>query len=514
MTLDGNTHFIKLNQAYNNGFIDEVTGERLVIFNDTDIVLKFGLYNSNSIIDFTGIISLTVEIAAASDAATPIITKVDSSLSTSTTDDQFSSLLASHSTITLTSTNMAKATVPYGTYYVNVYLTKSGGEVITMGAGPILVADKDTGVTDSSQLATIISTGDGDVVGPASSTDNVVVRFNGTSGKSIQTSGVTIDDSGNITTSGTVDGRDLSVDGAKLDSIESGATGDLSAGEVKTLYESNADTNAFTDSEQIKLSGIETGADVTDTANVTSSLPLTTKGDVLVHNGSSLVRVGAGANGQVLSANSAEAAGVKWVDAAGGGGGGGLIKILTTTISSSVSSVEFSLDTSTYKDFKIIIRSLQTSNTKDLDNVSGAIIIAFSEDGGSSYLTDSVYGITQQIGYNNGAAWRATYGNGFDGSGWNFAPIIGQLHNLGSTNYYTIAGKTGNAEITLFDPASTASKQIHSHASFSGDHAADIFYQHSAAHVSTTSAYNHVKISCFATYTLDAGSITLYGIEA
>ena len=38
----------------------------------------------------------------------------------------------------------------------------------------------------------------GDVVGPASSTDNAVVRFDGTTGKLVQNSGVTIDDSGNM----------------------------------------------------------------------------------------------------------------------------------------------------------------------------------------------------------------------------------------------------------------------------------------------------------------------------
>ena len=42
--------------------------------------------------------------------------------------------------------------------------------------------------------------------------------------------------------------------------------------ELKTAYESNADTNAFTDLEKTKLSGIETGADVTDLANVSTAL--------------------------------------------------------------------------------------------------------------------------------------------------------------------------------------------------------------------------------------------------
>ena len=44
----------------------------------------------------------------------------------------------------------------------------------------------------------------------ASSTDNAIVRFDGTTGQLIQDSLVTIDDSGNIATSGTVDGVDVS----------------------------------------------------------------------------------------------------------------------------------------------------------------------------------------------------------------------------------------------------------------------------------------------------------------
>ncbi len=60
-------------------------------------------------------------------------------------------------------------------------------------------------------------------------------------------------------------------DETKLDGIEANATADQTAGEIKTAYESNANTNAFTDAEQTKLAGIETGADVTDTANVTAA---------------------------------------------------------------------------------------------------------------------------------------------------------------------------------------------------------------------------------------------------
>ena len=57
-------------------------------------------------------------------------------------------------------------------------------------------------------------------------------------------------------------------DKTKLDGIEAGATADQTAGEIKTAYESNANTNAYTDAEQTKLAGIEATADVTDAGNV------------------------------------------------------------------------------------------------------------------------------------------------------------------------------------------------------------------------------------------------------
>lgn len=73
----------------------------------------------------------------------------------------------------------------------------------------------------------------------------------------------------NLETSTTsANGLMSSADKTKLDGIETGATADQTAAEIKTAYESNNDTNAFTDAEQTKLSGIEASADVTDATNV------------------------------------------------------------------------------------------------------------------------------------------------------------------------------------------------------------------------------------------------------
>jgi len=64
---------------------------------------------------------------------------------------------------------------------------------ITAGSG-----DNDKIVTKGYVDDQIISAGSGDVLGPASSTDNAIARFSGTTGKVIQESGVTIDDNKNV----------------------------------------------------------------------------------------------------------------------------------------------------------------------------------------------------------------------------------------------------------------------------------------------------------------------------
>jgi hypothetical protein len=83
------------------------------------------------------------------------------------------------------------------------------------GAGTISVEEADgaPAVTDVSTIVvtngtltddgggqvTINTGGSGDASGPASSTDNAITRFDGTTGKLVQNSGATIDDSGNLT---------------------------------------------------------------------------------------------------------------------------------------------------------------------------------------------------------------------------------------------------------------------------------------------------------------------------
>ncbi len=99
------------------------------------------------------------------------------------------------------------------------------------------------------------ASGDGDVVGPGSSTDNAVARFDTTTGKIIQNSGVTIDDSNNISTSGNVDGRDVSADGTRLDTITDGN------------YK-----NSNTTKSQVGLSNVDNTSDASLTNTIISTI--------------------------------------------------------------------------------------------------------------------------------------------------------------------------------------------------------------------------------------------------
>ena len=90
--------------------------------------------------------------------------------------------------------------------------------------------------------------GSGDVVGDVSSVDNAITRFNGTGGKTIQNSGASIDDSGNLTAN-------------NFTGTSSGAnTGDQDL----STYQVKPAEGAFVDGDKIKLDGIAAGAQVND----------------------------------------------------------------------------------------------------------------------------------------------------------------------------------------------------------------------------------------------------------
>ncbi len=131
--------------------------------------------------------------------------------------------------------------------------------------------------------------GTGDFTGPASSTDNAVVRFNGTGGKTGQDSVVLIGDTGAITgalslnLSGLTASEILITDGSK-NLISAAVATYPSLAELAYVKGATSSIQtqitarqlilaegAFVDGDKTKLDGVEDGADVTDTTNVTAA---------------------------------------------------------------------------------------------------------------------------------------------------------------------------------------------------------------------------------------------------
>ncbi len=137
---------------------------------------------------------------------------------------------------------------------LEIYHDGSNSIIKESGAGNLVLRGTNSSFQDASgnNMISAISGG-------------AVTLYNNTQNRfSTSATGVTVN--GTIVVSGTVDGRDIAADGTKLDGIESGATADQTAAEIRTLVESATDSNVFTDADHTKLNGIEANATADQTA--------------------------------------------------------------------------------------------------------------------------------------------------------------------------------------------------------------------------------------------------------
>ena len=107
---------------------------------------------------------------------------------------------------------------------------------------------------------------------------------NSTTRLEVHTSGVTV--TGNISVSGTVDGRDVATDGTKLDGIEASATADQTASEILTLIKTVDGAGSGLDADT--LDGISSASFVRSDAADTAS------GDITFSGGAGAVTLSAG----------------------------------------------------------------------------------------------------------------------------------------------------------------------------------------------------------------------------
>jgi len=141
-----------------------------------------------------------------------------------------------------------------GGYAVTVKVSGQTGVSIDNGVKTVLVCNGTDTVSALSSL-TGAAPADGDVGGPASSTDNALARFNGTTGKVLQNSSATLSDAGLLTatsfagigtsltalngsniSSGTVAQARLPTNVAYYDATTANFTGTLQYGGIETGY--------------------------------------------------------------------------------------------------------------------------------------------------------------------------------------------------------------------------------------------------------------------------------------
>lgn len=124
------------------------------------------------------------------------------------------------------------------TYAINDVVAYNGSSYLAMLAGTN--QQPDTATTYWMVLASKGATGSGDLTGPASSTDNAIARFDGTTGKIVQNSAATIADTTGDITAGKYNGLTIS-----------SSTGTLTVANSKTLATDNTVTFVGTDSSTV-----------------------------------------------------------------------------------------------------------------------------------------------------------------------------------------------------------------------------------------------------------------------
>lgn len=226
-----------------------------------------------------------VKISQLPAASTPLAGTEEIPLVQSSTTKKItvSNLLTSANLGTPTAVNLTNATNVPVNQATGVLPVANGG---TGTSSPALVAGTNVTISGAWPNQTINATGGsggGDVSGPASSTDNAVARFDSTTGKIIQNSGVVINDSGEVTV-GVWKGTEVG--------LSYGGTGASSAsqarGNILPSYSGNAGkvlavNGGATDAEWIAAGGVGTVTSVGTGTGLTGG-PITASGTISLAN--------------------------------------------------------------------------------------------------------------------------------------------------------------------------------------------------------------------------------------
>jgi hypothetical protein len=223
-----------------------------------------------------------------------------------------------------------------------------------------------------------------------------------------------------------------------------------------------------------------------DDANAIQNTIVDAKGDLIGATAADTpARLAVGANGTVLTADSAEATGLKWATSSSGG----LTLISTTSFNNTITNFTVSSISGSYKNLLIIGSGLQTSAAS-----SGPIELQFNGDTGSNY---SYYGIRNVAG---------TISSDFAVS---YSSIqTGIVFALTGDS----AARFGGFQMSINNYASTSLYRTYQNNGFTGANGSNHVNQYAGAYNNNTTAITSIKFSNLTGGNYKAGTIQIYGV--